>query len=194
MINLLPQKERDVIYSKQVEKLINVLGMTILIGLVCLVLILLSVKLYISGQTSLQKFELEGAQKIIQSPNSLNLQNTVLKYNDALSRASSFYVDQVYMSQILDILSGITRPEGLYFTGISLDATQKNKESVGIIVSGISDTRDGLTIFKKNIEEEKKIGAAYFPPESWVKSQNINFNVTLEILKKEVGNDNISDE
>jgi len=194
MINLLPQKERDMLYEKQLEKLIIVLGMTILIGLVCLFLILLSVRLYILGQTTSQRFEFEGAQKKVQSSESLNLKNMILEYNGVLSRVDLFYNNQLYMSQILGVLFGVSKPEGLYFTAVSIDTTQENADEVGIVLSGVSGTRDELTNFKKIIEEEKMIKSAYFPPESWVSAKNINFNITLKVLKEEVGNNRNTDE
>jgi hypothetical protein len=171
-----------------------ILGIIIFVGLICLFLILLSVRLYILGQTASQKFILEDAQKTIQSPEFIDFKTLISEYNDDLSRAESFYKNQIYMSQMLDILFGVPRPEGLYFTGVSLDAIQKEKKGVEIIISGFSNTRDNLTLFKKNIEDEKRIDGAYFPPESWVNSKDINFNITLEVSKAEVGNKKIGNE
>jgi hypothetical protein len=194
MINLLPQEEKNTLYQKQVEKLITVLGMVFFVGLICLFFILLSVRLYILGQTASQKFILEEAQKTAQSPEFLNFKNLISEYDADLARADSFYKNQIYMSQALNILFGVPRPQGLYFTGVSLDAIQKDKKEVEIVVSGTSDTRDNLTLFKKNIEDEKRISNAYFPPESWINSKDINFNITMGILKAGVGNNNIGNE
>ncbi len=194
MINLLPQKEKDVLYARQFGKLIVVLGTIVLVGFISLFLILLSVKLYILGQASYQKIMFENAQKSIQSPESVSLQAFISKYNSILAKENLFYEDQAYMSRILDILIGVPRPEGLYFTEISLNGDQENIEEVGIIISGTSATREGLTLFKKNVEEEQKIKDVYFPPESWINAKNISFNINLAILKKEVGNSNTVNE
>jgi hypothetical protein len=194
MINLLPQEEKKAFYQEQAEKLIVVLGIVVFVGLVCLLLILLSVRLYILGQTASQKFVLEEAQKTAQSPEFISFKNIISQYDGYLARAESFYKNQAYMSRVLDILFGVPRPQGLYFTGVSLDAIQKDKDKVEIIVSGASDTRDNLILFKKNIEDEKMITNAYFPPESWVNSKDINFNITMEISKAEAGNNNIGNE
>ena len=55
MINLLPPEEKGKLFLKKSEKLIAVLEITILVSLVCLILILSSIKLYIVAEANYQK-------------------------------------------------------------------------------------------------------------------------------------------
>lgn len=183
MINLLPQKEKETLHAKQLEKLAIILGIIILTGLLCLYFVLLSVKLYVLGRAAWQKSVFESAQKETESEEFQNFQGIISQHNKDLSRANSFYENQAGIDEVLDVILKLPSFDGLYFTAISLDATQKDKDMVKAVISGFSDTRDNLTLLKKSIEEEEQINNVYFPPESWVNVKNINFNLTMDVLK-----------
>ena len=179
MLNLLPPEEKEKLFLKKREKLIAILGITVLVSLVCLILILSSIKLYVVAEASSQKIILEQAEKKYQTPNFLNFKIIIQKYNKIIVQLRAFYEQKLYFSQALKIISNIQRPEGLYLTELSLNRDENKK--IKVTAAGISDSRENLLLFKKNIEEDKKIENSYFSPENWTNPKNINFNLTFEI-------------
>ena len=67
MINLLPPEEKEKLSSKRGEKLIAILVITVLVFLICLILILSSIKIYITAEANSQKIILEQAEKKYQN-------------------------------------------------------------------------------------------------------------------------------
>ena len=183
MINLLPSKEKEGLLLEKREKLIMIGEAVFAIFLICLILVLLSIKFYILAETDYQKNILSQAQQENQSPDLVNLNNTIKKYNTELAQLGSFYKTEVYFSQALNIITGVSAPGGLYFTSFSL-----NRDKNGMIqaeISGVSDTRDELLGFRQNIEQDKRIKNSSFSPESWTSAKNVNFSLTLEIDQNE---------
>jgi hypothetical protein len=179
MINLLPPEEKQKLLLENRGKLTTTLGIIVLVSLVCLTLILLSIEFYILAETNNQKNILEQAKKENQTPDFNNFSNIIKKYNGILVQLNSFYKGEIYFSQVLKIISGVQKPAGLYLTDFSL-----NRQKSGIVqvsVSGVSDTRDNLLVFQKNIEQDAEITNPYFLPESWISPKNVNFSLTLEI-------------
>jgi Tfp pilus assembly protein PilN len=179
MINLLPLEEKQKLLSKKKEKLTMILGIIVLVFLVCLTLVLLSIKFYILAETDSQKNILEQTQKENQTPDSANFNGIIQKYNGILTQIDSFYKKEIYFNQALDIISSVESPAGLYLTNLSLKRDESGKIKVN--VSGTSDTRDNLLLFKKNIEGDTEIKNSYFSPESWISPKNVNFSLSFEI-------------
>lgn len=176
MINLLPQKEKDALFLRRIKNLAIILGSTIIIFLICLILVLLSVKFYILAEVGYQKFLLQDTQKKYQSPDAANLKNVIQKYNESLPIVLSFYQNEIYFSDILGIISEIQRQAGLYFTNISIDGHDK------VSISGVSATRDDLIAFQKNLEKQNAIKNISFSPDSWINPVKTNFNLTFDFI------------
>lgn len=181
MINLLPPEEKEKLLLEQIKKLIIILGSAALIILVCLILILSSIKFYILAEVNSQKIILEQAEKKYQTPDLSTVENLVQKYNKTLLQLKSFYKEETYFSKALKTISEIQRPEGVYLTNLSLNR-KENPAKIEVTVSGISDTRENLLLFKKNVEEEEKIKNSYFSPQSWISPKDVNFSLTFEIF------------
>jgi hypothetical protein len=184
MINLLPPEEKKELLLKNRERLVVILGITAFVSLMCLILILLSINFYILTEVVFQKNVLEQTEKSYKTPVFLSFQDTIKKYNNALTKLNYFYREEIYFSQILKIISNIQRPAGLYLTDISLNRNDENK-NIKVLVSGFSPSREDLLIFKKNIEDDRGIKNPYFSPESWTNPQNVRFYLTFEIYKNE---------
>jgi hypothetical protein len=184
MINLLPPEEKEKLFLKKKERLVTILGITVLVSLICLILILSSIKLYIEAEAIYQKIVLEQTEKKYQTPDFLNFKDTIQKYNKIVIQLKNFYNQKQYSSQSLKIISDIQRPEGIYLTGLSLNNDENKK--IKVTATGISDSRENLLIYKKNIEENKKIENLYFSPETWINPENINFSLTFEISDNDI--------
>lgn len=178
MINLLPQREKDELFLKRIKNLVLVLGNVIIIFLVCLTLVLLSVKFYILAEVDNAKFLLQNTQDQYQTPDIEKLKNAIEKYNNTLPVVLSFYQKKIYISDVLAAISEIQRPEGLHFTAISIEGKTENK--IKISISGTSDTRENLIAFQKNLGGQGLIKNVSFSPESWINPIKANFNLTFE--------------
>jgi hypothetical protein len=179
MINILPLEEKQKLLVEKKKKLTIIFGIVFSVGLICLILILLSIKFYILAETDYQKNILMQEQEEYQTADFINLNNAIKRYNLILTQLDSFYKNEIYFNQALEIITNIKRPDGLYLKNFSLD-----RDVNGIIktnISGISDTRDNLLIFKKNIIEDKNIKNPSFSNESWISPKDVKFSLTFEI-------------
>ncbi len=87
------------------------------------------------------------------------------------------------LSEILEKISKILAP-GIYLTNLSLNKpSDLQGNRVEVTISGFSETRENLSLFKKNLEEEKDFKDVYFYPSSWIKPTDIDFYLTLKIEK-----------
>ena len=178
MINILPPKEKELLRLEQTKNLVIILGFVAMVSLICLIFILLSVKYYILSSVDRQKLISQEVAKQHQSPNFTEFKNIIVRYNKILPETVSFYKNEVYFSDMLSVISGIERPEALYFNKIYIDRDEKGGKTK-ISVFGFSDTRENLLLFQKKIQESQKIKNIYFAPESWINPKDINFSFTF---------------
>jgi hypothetical protein len=183
MINLLPLEDKQKLSLRNKEKLSVVLGIVALVSLVCLTLILLSIKFYILAKTDYQKNILEQAEKKYQTPEFISFNGIVQKYNTTLTQLNSFYKKEIYFNQALKIITDTPSPKGLYLTYFLLNRDKNGMVQVN--VSGVSNTRENLLTFRKNIEAVEEIKNSYFSPESWASPKDVSFSLTFEIDQNE---------
>ena len=187
MINLLPPKEKKELFLKKVRRVVIILGGIILAALLCLILILFSIKIYSWGETESQKIILEQTKKEYDTSDIKDLQEIVKKHNENLLKLKNFYGKNVYSSEILEKISKVSSP-GIYLTNLSLnkpseflkDSEDKKPQDnrIEITISGFSDTRENLSLFKENLEKEEGFKDVYFYPSSWVKPIDVDFSLT----------------
>jgi len=177
MINLLPPAEKKELLLREQQNLILILGILFLSFLLSLSLILLSIKISFSRDLEIQKIILEERKKEISFDK--KLEEKMENSNQALSDLNSFYQGQSHFTSILEKISG-TLPPGTYLTNLNLNPLQKEK-GFQISLSGFCQSREILFSFKENLEREGSFSEIYFPPENWVKSSDVNFNVTLKV-------------
>ena len=179
MINLLPQSEKKILRNEEKRKIILVLEILVLIFLLCLIMILSSVKFYISGLVAAEEIVLE--QKKGESGLSKNEEITgkIELANKTFLELESFYESQFKLTKILEGISKIV-PERIYLTTLSY----QSNNSV-ITISGFAEKRETLFEFKKSLEKEENLSDPFFPPSTWIKSSDINFNLNLEVNNNE---------
>ena len=178
MTNIFPPKEKQSLRLEQTKNLVIILGFVAIVSLICLIFILLSVKYYILSNVDRQKLIFQEVAKQHQSANFIEFKNVIVRYNKILPETVSFYKNEVYSSDILSVISGVERPEGLYFNKIYIDRDAPgNKTKISIF--GFSDTRENLLLFQKKMQEAPKIKNIYFAPESWINPKDINFSFTF---------------
>jgi len=180
MINLLPKNEKENLLFDRDKKMIMVLGYIIIIALTCLSLFLFSIKFYILGDVASQNVLLGITEKSYQNPDFLMFKDMIQKYNSDLGKINTFYSKEIYFSDLLKNILEIERPNGVYFTDLSMAKDQK-ANMVKVTITGTSDTRDNLSTFRDNLESNKKIENIYFPSENWIKPVNLNFYLSFTV-------------
>jgi|SRR3989344_5255715 len=180
MINLLPSKEKQGLLFQKYRNLIIVLGSMVIIFLICLSLVLLSLKFYILQRVSYEKYILEETEKSYQTADFSSLLDSIKKNNISLSKIDSFYKKESYLSNALKTILDIKRSGGISFNDIVLNHPETNGV-IKVSIYGTSISRDELLSFKENIDSQKEIKNVNLPPENLIKPSNASFYVTFEI-------------
>ena len=167
MINLLPHKEKKEILLEETKRIIISLGFFTFLSFFSLVLILLSAKIYLSGEITAQKIFLKFEKESLAAKEMSNIQRQVQIFNEKLSLLDTFVDQKTNIAPVLDKVIP-TIPPGIYLTNFAY-----SKKTSQISISGFSPTRDILFQFKKNLEQEFQ--NVIFPADSWVKAADINF-------------------
>jgi Tfp pilus assembly protein PilN len=175
MINLLPQKEKEILIQEENYKLVVILGILILLFFIFLSLILFSIKVYISGELKSEKILVELRERKFKTPEVQDFPGKVEALNQNLSKLDSFYQGQIDLTKILEKVSK-NLPAGVYLTTFSF---QKEVSQIGI--SGFAPRRETLLELKENLEKEKDFAELHFPPANWVKPTNIDFYLTFRV-------------
>jgi Tfp pilus assembly protein PilN len=185
MINLLPSQYKQELKREEGWKLILILEILILIFLICLTLILFSVKISISGQLEAQKILLGQEEKKFNESQIQNLEDKIITSSRTFVQLNSFYQSQAGLTEILEKISE-TLPSSVYLTTLNfnlLTGSEEEKYLAQIYLLGYSPTREILLEFKKNLEKEQTFGEIYFPSSNWVRPADIDFSVNFKIIK-----------
>jgi hypothetical protein len=174
MINLLPENEKSELLLKRIKNLALVLGAIVIIFLICLMLVLLSIKFYILAKVDYQKFLYDTTVEKYKTPDMVNYKTIIDKSNAFFPIVNSFYKNEKFLSDVLALISEVQKPSGLRFTNISVD--EKGKVSI----AGTSSTRENVVAFQKNLEAQPEIKNVSFSASSWINAVNNSFNLTLE--------------
>jgi len=188
MINLLPVKEKEILRLEQTKKLAVILGITILSFIICLSFVLLSIYFFALGEVNSKNFYLQQATKEYQSPDSITLKAVIQKYNKLMPQVYAFYSTKKSFRDALDIIYAIPKPNGLFFSNLSLDIAKQgaaNKGGLFVSITGTSLTRDAIIDYQDSLGKEAKIKGVSFSPQSWINSENINFGVTFYLSNNE---------
>jgi len=175
MINLLPPQYKAELKEEENWKLTLILNLLFLIFLVCLALILFSIKISIAGQLEAQKILLLQEEKNFEESQIQSLEEKITASNQAISKLNSFYQRQISLAEILEKIFE-TLPSSIYLTTLDFNLDQFS-------LFGYSHTREILLEFKKNLEKEELFEEIYFPPSNWVKPADIDFSVNFKIVK-----------
>ncbi len=181
MINLLPPTEKEILLLEKRQRLVMVLGSVALMFLIFLILILLSVKFYILAEANYQDEILAAEKNKYQTPDFLFFKDIIQKYNSSLALADTFYKKETRMSDALEIISELEKPKGLYLTNVAVEKNGQGNTMMATI-SGVSNNRNSLTLFKDSIDQNKNIKNTYFPASNWIKPADFTFYLTFEVV------------
>lgn len=181
MINLLPPQYKKELKQEESWRMVFVLGILFLLSLFCLVLILLSLKIYIEGQSEEQKilFQREERQK---APEGRDFEENIKTANQNLLKLNSFYQNQIRMTPLIEQIAEILPPD-VYLNDLSFSPPPSIEKEYKFLVSltGFSGSREALFKFKENLQAQENFASISVPLASWVKPTDINFNLNFKI-------------
>jgi Tfp pilus assembly protein PilN len=175
-INLLPPKVKAELFEDEIKKLIIILGILILVFLLSLTVILFSVRTYISTQLSSIQSLVNMEKERLGTPELQGIKEEIIAANKDLLKLNSFYQEQIDITNIFEKISEIM-PSQMYLTNFSYQ-----KDNLQVSLSGYAPNSELLLEFKKDLEKE--FPDPYFPPQNWIKSTDIDFQVRFNIVKK----------
>lgn len=177
MINILPPKEKEIIRNEENKKIILIIGILVSLFLICLAFILTSIDVFISGRVEAEKIINEREEEESEVSEIRHFSEKIKSANKDFTDLNSFYKNQI---KVVDLSSEIfeTIPEGVYITLFSYQ-----KEASRISIFGFSSNRESLLQLQNDLEKKEKFKDVYFPPSTWIKSENINFNLFFNIEK-----------
>lgn len=174
MINLLPPQEKERLVKKETERMVIIWGFIIAVFLVSFAMSVLFTSIQVSSRAQAQELLLEGIRKELENPSVAALKKELISANRFLTRVEPFLLKDKRVSRIFSVIAS-RLPPGLYVTRLSYN------QPGAISLEGFSPTRQALLIFKQNLEEEAFFSKVDFPPSNWIKPEDINFVVNLNI-------------
>lgn len=178
MINLLSPEQKKELLQEERYKLVLILGLLIVFFLASLSLVLLSIKINISGEAQSQKILVDSEEEKFKISEIQKLEEEIKSINQNLEKLNTFYKSQPNLTELLEKISKIL-PQNSYLTTFTLVSPAKEKK-IKISLGGYSKTRELLFEFKKGLEAEPDFKEIYFPPSNWIKPKDIEFLATFQ--------------
>lgn len=173
-INLLPPSYQEYLAEEERRRLIIILIGLFSVFLVCLSLVLWSVKIYVSGEAQNQKVLFRGAQSEFRASQARQTEKDLVSANQILDRLSSFYEDRLDYSALLERIAQYL-PQEVYLEGLSVNYLSQ-EEGIKVSLRGFSPSREVLSELKSNLEREADFKDLDFPPSNWINPDNFLIN------------------
>lgn len=188
MINLLPPKYKKELAQEKTLKLIIIWGFIFVFFLACLLLLLFSTKIFIGGESEVQKIILEQRENEFQNSQSGFLQKRKSDYGDLLSNVENFYKERYEFIGLVEEISSLV-PEGVGVSGILLNLVEKKEDSsANCRMFGVSLTQEKLINLRENLEKDERFEDIKIPLSNWLESENIEFSVTFSASQEDYEN------
>ncbi|TSC75837.1 MAG: hypothetical protein G01um101430_7 [Parcubacteria group bacterium Gr01-1014_30] len=175
IINLLPPQQKRELRQEELFRAVLILGIVLLFFLASLILILFSIKIYIQSVTHSLETLVQAEQKLLHTAELQELRQVTDSNNREILDLKSFYEKQIYSLPVLNKLFEAL-PEGISLTSLSWQ-----RESGQVVISGFSPSRDVLLSLRNRLEAQEEFSEVYFPPQNWIKPENIDFQTTFKI-------------
>jgi len=178
-MNLLPPEQKQVLLLEEKFKVVFISGIIILAFLVSFIFILISIKISLSGEMTIQKINFEQKEKELADPVLQEIESKIASANAAFSQLDSFYRAQRDSLAVLEKIFNAL-PPSTYLTNLNF-----NSVSSQIFIAGFAPSREILLKLKENLEKEDSFSEVYFPPTNWIEPANITFSLNFKIKSDE---------
>jgi len=172
MINLLPPEQIIELKEEENLKLVLALGILFLAFLIVLSLILLSIKIYLSGDLEAQKIFLKEREASV----NLELEKEIKNLNKLLLKMNSFYREKIDLVPVLERVSKTLPPE-IYLRNFNISQISKKETEVSLF--GFCPNRENFLNFINILKEN--FSDVSFPPETLLKPTDIDFSINFKI-------------
>lgn len=177
MINLLPLQQKQILLKEKEFREILILGIFLFTFLLLLGLALFVIRIDIQAGLLLEQTLLESKKHESGFSQIKKSEEEIRSLNEIGSKLDSFYENKYYLISIFETLNQVM-PENMYLTNFSYDA-QKAK----ISLSCFAPSREVLSQFKANLEQEQNFKELYFPASNWLKPNDIDFFVSFQYVR-----------
>ncbi|MFA5743056.1 MAG: PilN domain-containing protein [Candidatus Paceibacterota bacterium] len=178
MINLLPDNQKNGLRQEENLKLVLILGLVLIFYFLSLGLLLFLVKGLLNADLNAQKIYSD--EKTARLEALKGLKDETGSANSNFLRLKKFYDSQI---DYADIFSKLYPALPTEINLSSLNFLSEKEKMVAVSLQGFSKTREALNSFKSNLESnEKAFSDVSFPPESWIKKNDITFTITFNVL------------
>lgn len=181
MINLLPPEQKEEILTEKKFKLLLILEIVFVAFLLSFSLILFLVNISILNDLRIQETVLREKEKSVVL--NKEFEEKLNQANADISFLNNFYQENTEFTQILEKIPGLL-PPGVYLTGLNLASLPKEKNTFKVSLTGFCPNREALLLLKGNLEKEAIFSEIYFPTESWLKPNDINFAISFNFKKE----------
>jgi Tfp pilus assembly protein PilN len=175
MLNLLPPQYKEELKREENFRLALILGALMFVFFICLSLLLLSIRIYVSGVINEQKILVETQTEAYERERIPG--TNISDLNRSVSQVSALYNETTQVSLLLGEITQAL-PSGVYVN--SLQYTRG--EPIGkIALSGFAPTTEDLLALQANLEENERFSNFFFPVANWIDPVDINFSFSFEI-------------
>ncbi len=173
MINLLPASEKNRLCQEKNRQIVLILGFLSFFWLLSFAFLMIVISIRIASEVERQEIFLSIEEKSIKNEQLALAEKEIDEINKKALAVGDFYVNQVFAGDIIEKVSQ-DLPEKIHLTGFYFQ-----KESRTVSLSGFAENREDLLVLKGNLEKLKDFSDVYFPPASWVRAKDINFQVSF---------------
>lgn len=180
MINLLPPSYKKSILMERRWKLVLNLEIFLFCFLICAFLIILTVRIAVSGlaeaqtiSTNMEENILDIEEEKTEGISLKDLEVNIEKINKDISEASFFFEQKRELTLILNNFSEII-PQDSYLISFSYQ-----KESSKISISGNCPDRERMLELKENLEGREDIKNLSFPSSNWLNPNKFSLNFEI---------------
>ena len=174
MINLLPPEYRQRLKDEEYFRLVLISGALLLLFFVSLSLMLLSIRIYLSGEIDAQKILVERQQEEYNRENPLEL--NVKDLNRSVAQLAAFYKEQILLSAILQEVTAAL-PSEAYLTSFVYNSGAPGK----ISLAGFAPTSEDLQAFRGTLEQNSRFSNFFFPLSNSTSERDITFSFTFTV-------------
>jgi len=183
MISLLPPPYKEKLREEQYFRLASILGLLALLFFVCVSLLFLAIRIYVSGELRAQEILIATRQQEVEEEQSPVVQ--IREINWDITRLATFYKERNVLSEILQQVTE-AMPEGAYLTSFEYSSVAQSGNEQGrgrISLAGFAPITEDILILKAALEEEPAFSNFFFPQSNWANptATNINFSFTFEV-------------
>lgn len=173
MINLLPPSHKEELRGEEQFRLVLIVGMLLMIFFICLSLLLLAIRVYVSGEIQAQEILVEAQEK---EGGESHLEQ-IHAFNTDITGVSSFLETRVTLSDVIGRISNAL-PESVHITSLSYTPMSPKAK---IALQGFAPQTEDLLLLRSNLEQDSLFGNFHFPASNWIRATNIDFSFDFEI-------------